>query len=436
MEFLDVVTLDEGLTRLFALIPGRGGLKTERVGLESALHRVLASQITAPEDLPAFDRATKDGYAVTAADTFGASEETPVRLRIQGTVAMGEAAQVTVGPGQAARISTGGMLPKGADAVLMLEYTQEEPGDEPVNGLGNGPGNGLGDETGGLVTLFRSVAPGENLVLKGDDMVEGARVLQAGHRLRVQDVGALAALGLTEVEVTSTPVVAVISTGDEIVPPHQVPGPGEIRDINTYTLAAALKQVGAEPLLLGIFGDSYEHLAEATARALEQADVVLISGGSSVGTRDVTPDVINDLGSPGVIQHGLAVKPGKPTILGLVMGKPVFGLPGHPVSSMVVFDLVVAPTVRRLMGHVEDPMSRPVVKARMARNVAKAPGRREYIRVALEVSDDEGSDLPLAHPVLGESGLIRTMVGAHGLVAIALEKEGLEAGQRVDVILF
>ncbi len=401
----------------------------ETVPLTAALGRVLAEDVTAGEDVPGFDRSTVDGYAVRAADTFGASEALPALLTVLGDIRMGAAAKVSLAPGQTARVPTGGMLPAGADAVVMLEYAEEM------------------DTT--TVAAQRPVGPGENVLRRGEDMAAGAAVLARGRALRPQEIGALAGIGHTAVKVYRRPVVAVISSGDEIIPPGRIPGPGEIRDINAYALAAMAEDAGALPVIVGIIRDDYEALLAAVRGAMAgrvgtamgpgtgagPADAVVVSGGSSVGARDATARVIAAVGPPGVIVHGVAVKPGKPTILGLAAGdppRPVFGLPGHPASAMVIFDLFVRPVLRRLAGLAAEGGPAPVVRVRLAENVASSPAREEYVRVRLAV----GPDGLRAHPVLGKSGLITTLVQADGLLRVPLGRQGYEAGDEVEVLPF
>lgn len=407
----------------------------ETVSVTAALGRVLAEDVTAAEDVPGFDRSTVDGYAVRAADTFGATEALPALLTVVGDIRMGVAAEISLGPGQTARVPTGGMLPAGADAVVMLEYVEEL------------------DAT--TVAAQRPVGPGENVLRRGEDMAAGAPVLARGRVLRPQEIGALAGIGHTQVKVYRRPVVAVISSGDEIVPPGRPPAPGEIRDINAYALAAMAEEAGAVAVILGIIHDDYEALLATVRDALDgraaaaagsgagggadagavPADAVVISGGSSVGTRDATARVIAAVGPPGVIVHGVAVKPGKPTILGLAAGdppRPIFGLPGHPASAMVIFDLFARPVLRRLAGLTAETGPAPVVRARLAENVASSPAREEYVRVRLTV----GPDGVLAHPVLGKSGLITTLVQADGLLCVPLGRQGYAAGEEVEVLPF
>jgi molybdopterin molybdotransferase len=388
-------------------------LSSETVGLEeSSLGRVLAEDVKSPIDLPGFDRAIMDGFAVRARDTFGASPGAPAYLKLAGEVEMGEAASVKVSPGEAVRVSTGSMMPEGADAVVMVEYTDF-----------------LDDET---VEMVRSVAPGDYVVGKTEDLREGELMLSRGHIIRPQDIGALAGVGITSVKVSRQPRVAIISSGDEIIPPDETLEAGQIRDINSYSLACLAKQAGGVPIRLGIVRDDFESLKSRLVEGLEKAEIALISGGSSVGARDVTLDVIRSFDGAEILVHGISIRPGKPIIIAEVDGKYLFGLPGNPVSVMVTFDLFVSFLVKLLSG-AQQPVWEPrYVKTRLNRNIASAPGREDYISVRLIESEDG----MMAEPVLGRSALISTMVKADGLIKIPLESEGLEEGVEVEVAVF
>lgn len=407
-ELFRVLTPTDALATLHANLAPR--VEVERVPLGHALDRVLARDLISPVALPDFPRSTMDGFAVRAADTFGATEGLPAYLTVVGEVLMGQRADVRVGAGQAARIATGGMLPDGADAVVMVELTQEVDAS--------------------TIEVVRPVAPGENVLRVGEDIAAGADVLPRGHVLRPQDLGGLAALGITEVEVARRLRVALIASGDEVVPPDRTPLPGQIRDVNTSTLGALVQRAGHEPLALGIAPDRFADLADLARRGMELADVVIISAGSSVSTRDMTAEVIDSLGKPGVLVHGVSLRPGKPTVLGVADGKPVFGLPGNPVSCMITFDLFVRPTLALLSG-ADAPRSR-TVSARLARNIASAPGREDWVQVRLEERDGE----LWAVPVFGKSNLIYTLVHADGMVRVELDAGGLAEGTTVPVILF
>lgn len=410
-EIFKLMTVEQAKAVFTAHLPV-AAKKVETIPVTQALGRVLAENVVAGVDVPGFDRSTMDGFAVRARDTFGASEGMPAYLTVTGEILMGQAAGEEIGAGQAVKVATGGMLPPGADAVVMVEYTED-----------------LG---GGDIAVVRPVAPGENVVLRGEDVRTGQVLLPAGMRLRPQELGALAGIGVTACPVVARPRVAIISTGDELVPPEAEPATGQIRDINSYALKGLVEDAGGEGVIYGIVQDDFATLKSVVDEALAQDDIVVISGGSSVGTRDVTADVLNSFGQPGVLVHGVAVKPGKPTILAVVQGKPVFGLPGHPVSAMVLSDLFLVPVVQHLLGITAGAKKRPVLAARLSRSLASASGRVDYIRVALVERDGQ----LWAEPVLGKSGLISTMVKADGFVVIPAVKEGFAAGEPVEVVFF
>jgi molybdopterin molybdotransferase len=383
---------------------------TEKIALDEALGRVLAVDFQAEDDIPGFDRSTMDGYAVCATSTYGAGESNPAYLTVTGTIGMGQAPAMIVSAGQAARISTGGMLPPGADSVVMVEHTA--PIDEQT------------------IEVYRSVAPGQNVVTKDEDAAKGEILLRAGTRLRAQEIGLLAACGVARVAVFLPPAVGIISSGDEVVPIDAVPQSGQVRDVNSYTLAAQVRRCGARVRTYGIVGDRFDDLLATSQRALAENDMVLVSGGSSVGTRDLTVEVLAALPQSRILVHGVSISPGKPTILAQCAGKAFWGLPGHVTSAMVVFMVLVRPFISRVGGCTSDV---PVcVPARLTRNVASAQGRVDYVRVRLVVKDGER----WAEPIMGASGLIRTMVAADGVLAVHMNSEGVEQGDSVDVMLF
>lgn len=387
----------------------RPQVRIERIPTADALGRVLATQLTSPQNLPEFVRSTVDGYAVAAADTYGASPGLPAFLTVVGEVPMGKAASLTISPGEAALVHTGGMIPPGADAVVMIEQTQRV---DTHN-----------------IEVFQPVAEGQNVIQIGEDIRHGQPILKPGHRLRAQDIGGLMALGIVEIDVAAPPVVGIISTGDEVVPPEQHPQPGQVRDINSYSLAALAQSVGAQALRYGIVPDDRAALEAVARHAVRECDIVVFSAGSSVSYRDMTTEVINSLGKPGVLVHGVSVKPGKPTILAVCDGKAVFGLPGNPVSAMVIFELFITPAICAALG-APLPL-RMTVRARLARNLASDAGREDYVQVRLEERDGE----LWAVPVLGKSNLIYTLVNAEGTIKIPLDSNGLRAGEWVTVTL-
>jgi molybdopterin molybdotransferase len=385
-------------------------LDTEEVPLAQGLNRVLAEPVVSKEDLPPFIRSTVDGYAVRAQDTFGASESLPSLLAIVGEVGMGEIPALELNKGMVARIPTGGMLPAGADSVVMVEYTEEL------------------DQTS--VAISRSVAPLENVIQPGDDFGAGQVALQAGRRLRAQEIGLLAGLGHEKLTVRRQPKAAIISTGDEIVPVEQDPRPGQLRDINSHSLAAMVRECGGVPILLGLAPDQFSELRAKCQQALDEADICLISGGSSVGSRDLTLDVLTSFDHSEVLVHGVAISPGKPTILVKTGQKGFWGLPGHVASAMVVFQVLVRPFMSYLSGTALSLGEGRPIQARLSRNVASKQGREDFVRVRLR-QEDSGLT---AEPIFGESALISTLVNADGLICIHRHAEGLYAGEVVDVI--
>jgi molybdopterin molybdotransferase len=403
-EFFTTRTVAETLA---GFRPGRR-TPTETVLLTQALHRVPAAPVTAPHALPGFARSTVDGYAVRAADTYGVSEGLPGYLQVAGAVRMGSEPGVRVGPGTVASMPTGGVLPAGADAVVMIEYTQEA--------------------MTGTIEVVRPVAPGDGIVRADEDAAAGAELVPAGRPLRAQDLGMLAAAGVTGVAVHARPRVTVLSTGDEVVPPETaVLRPGQVRDASAVALAAMVTDAGGDPVPGGIVPDDPDELEPALRAALSVSDLVVISAGSSVGARDETAGVVARLGQPGIWCHGLAIRPGKPTLLADCGGVPVIGLPGNPRSALVVFRLLGIPLVR-LVGGCTMPPAEPVVRARLARDLASAAGRLDVVQIRL----DDG----IATPVFGLSALLSVLTAADGYVIVPEEATGLDAGAEVDVTLY
>jgi molybdopterin molybdotransferase len=380
----------------------------ETVPLAGALHRVPAAPVTAPHPLPGFARSTVDGYAVRAADTYGVSEGLPGYLDVAGAVRMGAEPEVTVGPGTVAVMPTGGVLPPGADAVVMVEYTQEA--------------------MPGTIEVTRPVAPGEGVVRADEDVAAGAQLVPAGRPLRAQDLGMLAAAGVIQVSVHTRPRVTVFSTGDEVVPPDTGElRPGQVRDATATALAGLIAQAGGEAHQGGIIPDDQAALEAALRAALPASDMIVISAGSSVGARDETAAAVARLGPPGIWCHGLAIRPGKPTLLAECAGVPVIGLPGNPRSALVVFRLIGIPLVHRIGGCTMPP-AEPVVRARLARDVASAAGRLDVVQVRLE----DG----VAVPLFGLSALLSILTTADGYVVVPEDATGLGSGTDVDVTLY
>jgi molybdopterin molybdotransferase len=383
--------------------------------LAECLGRVpVNDDLRAPEDLPPFSRSTMDGFAVRARDTFGCSESEPALLDIIGEIAMGRPGnELSLRPGTCAHIWTGGELPARADGVVMVEYTH------------------LLDER--TVEIFRPVAPGENVIRAGEDFSSGNPIMPARRMLRPQDLGVLAGLGITELKVHKRPRVGIISTGDELVEPDQPLASGKIRDINSTTLAALVTEAGAVPTCYGIFPDNLEMMLAACEQALNQNDILLLSGGSSVGRRDFTLQVLERIEGSELLAHGVAIRPGKPTLLARRGNQAIFGLPGHVASAMVVFYLFVRPLLRLFMGLDADHGLREI-QARCAEQIPSAIGREEYVRVRLE--KQPGQPLPLATPVYGKSGLLRPLVEADGLLVIGRDVEGQDRGSETQVLCF
>lgn len=400
---LRVKTPDEVLEIIDREFEPLSGL-AETVGLDSAPGRVLAEDVYAAEDVPGFARSTVDGYALRASETFGCTEALPAMFRLVREVRMGKAADFELGPGECAAVPTGGAIPAGADCAVMLEHAED-----------------YGD---GWIGVSKPSAPGRDIIRANEDAAAGQLMFRRGQRLRSQDIGALAALGCAEVEVARRLRVAVISTGDELVSPSETPGEGQIRDVNSPMLMALLREFGAEPVFCGRVGDEDELLASALRGAAESADAVLISGGSSVGKRDAACRVIGSEGK--LLLHGVAMKPGKPSILGKVGGKPVFGLPGHPVAAWFVTRLFVLPLLDRLSGAERRQYK---VRARLAEPVSANDGRALYMGVRLT----EGGDGLEALPVRGKSGLISTLSGSDGFICVGRDCEGLPKGAEVEV---
>lgn len=405
-EFLELLPPDHALSLLLSKLSPQ--IRAEEIETAAALNRVTVHSIKAPYPLPNFTRSTVDGIAVRAADTFGASESLPAYLQMAGEVPMGAAPDFSLQPGECGLIHTGGMLPAGADAVVMIEYTQSA--------------------RAGEMEVLRAAAVGENVIKVGEDVAQGEEVISSGTRLRPAEIGGLMALGITQLQVAARPVVGLISSGDEVIQPGEPLGPGQVRDVNSYSLSALVETAGGKPIRYGIVPDRFEALQAAASRALEECDLVVITAGSSASARDLTSQVIQALGEPGVLVHGVHVRPGKPTILAVCNGKPVIGLPGNPVSALVIAGLFVVPVLEKLAGWKQE-RPRPSIPARISLNIASQAGREDWIAVRL-LSSPHGFQ---AEPVFGKSNLIFTLARADGLVRIPPDANGLSAGEMVDV---
>ncbi len=418
-EFLKLIPPDEALRRLLDNTPANP--QAEEIDTVSALGRVTFAQVMAPYALPSFPRSTVDGYAVRAADTFGAGEALPAYLTLIGEAPMGAATTLTLSTGQCVLIHTGGMLPEGADAVVMVEYTQTV---FHANQKGNST-----NEPPQEVEIFRPVAVGENTLEVGEDLQAGQEAIPAGAHLRPAEIGGLMALGITRLRVARRPRLGILSSGDEVVPPEEELSPGKVRDANSFSLSALVESAGGEPVRYGIVPDQEPTLYAKAFRALQECDLLVITAGSSASSRDLTAQVINRLGSPGVLVHGVSIRPGKPTILAVCDGKVVIGLPGNPVSALVIASLFVVPVIEKLLG-LSRFHPRASARARLGLNIPSQAGREDWAAVRL-VAEPDGY---VAEPIFGKSNSIFTLVRADGLVRIPSNATGLSAGEVVEVI--
>lgn len=408
--YLKLVPPDEALKIFFNALPPLFP-SAESVLSAKSCGRVTSEAVLSPEPLPAFSRSTVDGFAVKARDTFGASEANPAYLSVVGEVCMGEQPEFIICSGQSAMIHTGGMIPDGADAVVMLEYTQRVKANE--------------------FEFLRPVALEENILRVGEDVITGQQILAAGTKLRPADIGGLLALGLVEVKVAKRVRVGIISTGDEVVQPDINLKPGQIRDINSLSLAALIEQAGGIPVLYGIIPDDIIKIQKCLFQAHQENEIVVISAGSSASVRDLTSEAVRCLGSPGVLVHGINIKPGKPTLLAVCNGKPVLGLPGNPVSALVIAYLFIVPLLERMLG-LSPERPKPIIQARLEANIPSQAGREDWVPVRLKKTGNE----TCAEPIFFKSNLIFALSRADGLVRVPAAANGLEAGSINDVFLF
>ena len=422
-EFLTLLPPDEARALLLSHLPAPI-TDSETIEAVSSLGRVLAEDIVAPHPLPEFQRTAVDGYAVRASDTFGASDSMPAYFALVGEVPMGDAPAFELAAGQCALIHTGGMVPSGADAVVMLEYTKSAQENE--------------------IEIFRAVAESENVMSIGEDVTQGQIVQVKGSLMRPAQIGGLIALGILKVKVVRKIIVGLISTGDEVIHPSKSPRPGQVRDVNSFTLAALVEQSGGTARAYGIVPDNFDVLTATAVNALSECDIVLITAGSSASTRDMTADVIRSLGEPGVLVHGINTRPGKPTILGVCNGQAVIGLPGNPVSALVNGYLFVVPVIENLLGML--PRPKATLFARLTVNLPSQAGREDWWPVRLlrpepiparadSTSFPEGKVEYQADPIFGKSNLIFTLASAAGLLRIPSDATGLSAGEMVEVML-
>jgi molybdopterin molybdotransferase len=411
-QFLELLPPGEALLRFFHYMP-EACQKTVCIRVIHSAGRITAEGIVSHEELPAFPRSTVDGYAVRAEDTYGASESLPAYLSVVGEVPMGGTPDFSVEPHQAALIHTGGMLPEGADAVLMVEYTQHARQDE--------------------VELLRAVAIGENILKVGEDVSIGDPVISMGIRIGPKEIGGLLAVGVQDIFVRELPRIGIISCGDEVISPEKVPQPGQVRDINSYSLSSLISIHGGNPVAYGIASDKPKDMRELVSKAMAECDGLIITAGSSASTRDLTAEIVDSMGEPGVLVHGVNVRPGKPTILAICDGIPVIGLPGNPVSALVIANIFVVPMVEHLAG-LPDVLDRPraFILAKLTINLPSLAGREDWIPVRIKKSSDGYN----AEPVFYKSNLIFTLIKAEGLAYIPADATGIGVGETVKVFLF
>ena len=385
-------------------------LRTVNIKTIDSVSRTVSKPITSSSNLPNFDRSTMDGYVVRAIDTYGASQTQPSYLNLVAEIKMGAIPKTNLKVGQAARIFTGAMIPRSADAVVMIEYTE------------------LIDSS--LIEIIKPVAPGENIIKIGEDIQANEPIFTVGHAIRPQDIGGLLALGITKTPVFKRPKIGVISTGDELINPEIEPAKGQVRDINTYTISALIKKYGGEPVTFGINKDKFGVQLETAKKALSECSIVIISAGSSTSSRDLTSQVISGLGKPGILMHGLAHKPGKPSIIGSAQDKLIFGLPGNPVSAIIIFELLVKRAIQNILCSPKELIA--PTKAILTADIPSINGREEHVPVKL--FNSRSGDL-MAEPVFGKSNLIYTLIKSDGIVVVPINKSGIYSGDLVDVLI-
>jgi molybdopterin molybdotransferase len=432
-EFLKLISPLKSKKILLDAIPKKKN-NIETIKTANALGRILAINIMASQPLPEFLRSSMDGYAVSSRDTFGASENQPGYLSLVGEIMMGAIPKFSITSGTCALIHTGGMLPEGADAVIILEQTQLVN----THSRSDDPDFSRVKESGYQeVEIYKAVSSGENIIQVGEDIARNEIVIEAGTRLRSAEIGGCMALGVTKVQVISIPKVGILSCGDEVIPPENLTSPGKVRDINSYTMASLVHQFGGEPILYGIIPDDYQELRKTAAAALMDCDMVLITAGSSASSRDTTSQVISSLGKPGILVHGINIRPGKPTILAVCNGKPVMGLPGNPVSAVVIAQLFLLPVLECLMD-VASAQIIPTILARLEVNLSSQAGREDWIPVRVTRLSESGDNLIStykAEPIFAKSNLIFSLVKANGLLRIPSTVVGFPAGELVEVML-
>jgi len=417
MNLLKVDTLEQVKQKLDQYFKNMDRM-AEEIPLFEALGRYLAEDLMSETDIPEFARSVVDGYAVTAKDTFGISDTAPVFLELIGEVKMGQAPDQVVSSGKAVYVPTGGMLPQGADAMVMIEYVEK-----------------LDDKN---IAVYKASAPNAGLMNKGDDFKAGQLIYEKGHRITTKDIGMLAAMGEASINVFAKPSVAIISTGDEVISIMEDPGPGQVRDVNSYVLAALVNNMGAKVGLVALIKDSEEKLKLAVSEALNRNNIILLSGGSSAGEKDFTAKVIDELGKPGVITHGIAMKPGKPTVVGVIKNESccchdranlVVGLPGHPMAAIISYKAVVEPFIRKYFFACEEEDQ--TISARITDNIHGGKGRETFTLVKL-TKDELGW---IAEPIHAKSGSISQLRYADGYIRTSNLTEGINKNQMVEVII-
>lgn len=409
-KFLELKEPESALDVLMDAIP-ETCLPTEIIPVRESLGRITGKDIFSSELSPSFSRSSVDGFAVIASDTFGASEAIPVYLKLLGEVPMGHQPGFELSPGETAIIHTGGMLPKNADANIMFEFT--------------------GTSRVGEVEILKAVSKGENVILMGEDVKPGDLIIASGRQIRPQEVGGMIAVGMKTIDVYKKPRIAILSSGDELVPPEISPRPGQVRDINSFTISALIEKSGGIPIQAGIMPDKIDEMRKMMQRAFVNNDMLIVTAGSSTSTRDFTAGLINELGSPGVLTHGINIKPGKPTIFAVCEGKPVIGLPGNPVSALVIAQLYITAVIEKISGKTKRKVF-PQIDAILTTNISSQAGRTDYFPVRLS---KKGSELA-AEPIFFKSNLIFSLVHADGLACIPVDANGIPAGKKVRVILF
>jgi len=408
-EFLNLKHPEKAINHLLSNLPTDGCLEI-LVRTVDSLGRVVASDIISPCPLPTFPRSTVDGYALLSRDTFGATDSLPSYLELIGEVFMGKKSDIKILTGQAVLIHTGGMIPENSDAVIMIEDTQLVGSNE--------------------LEIRKAVASGENILAVGEDVNEGLVVISAGTTIRSVEIGGLMALGIMEIPVRPKPRVGIISSGDEIVFPGTDVNLGQVRDVNSYLLSSLVSKWGGESVIYGVVQDNLNKLIAIAKQAHENCDIVVFTAGSSVSVRDVTAEAISSLGKPGVLVHGVNIRPGKPTILANCSGKAVIGLPGNPVSAYITANLFVAPLIKHLQGAKDVKLS-PAVHATLSLNIPSQAGREDWVPVKLSTLKNE----IIATPIFAKSNFIFSLVAANGLIRIKTDQTGLEAGKIVEVYM-